>query len=53
MFFLCVRDKVSHPYKTTGKISFVYFNLHISRQQTGVRMEKLNKIDPFSAEDGA
>jgi hypothetical protein len=32
---LNVRDQASHPYKTTGKISFIYFNLHISRQQTG------------------
>jgi hypothetical protein len=27
-----VRDQVSHPYKTTGKIMVLYFNLHISVQ---------------------
>jgi hypothetical protein len=36
-----VRDKVSHPYKTTGKIIALFFNLHISRQQTG-RQKILN-----------
>jgi hypothetical protein len=29
-----VRDQVSHPYKTTGKISSVYLNLYIFGQQT-------------------
>jgi hypothetical protein len=27
-----VRDQVSHPYKTAGKITFVYFTLHLRRQ---------------------
>jgi hypothetical protein len=30
---LTVRDHVSHPYRTTGKISLVYSNLHIFWQQ--------------------
>jgi hypothetical protein len=39
---LDVRDQVSHPYKTTGKIIILYtFILHISRQQTG-RQKILN-----------
>jgi phosphate starvation-inducible membrane PsiE len=31
-----VRDQVSHPYKTTGKIIgfFLYSNFHVFRQQT-------------------
>jgi hypothetical protein len=33
---LNVRDQVSHPYKTTGRIMvFVYFNLYICRHQAG------------------
>jgi hypothetical protein len=31
-----VTDKVSHPYKTTGRITvFAYFNFYISKQQAG------------------
>jgi hypothetical protein len=32
-----VREKVSHPYKTTGRIMFFfkYFNLNIPRHQAG------------------
>jgi hypothetical protein len=34
IFFLNVIDKVSHPYKTTGKITdFVYFNINDFTQQ--------------------
>jgi hypothetical protein len=32
---LNVRDQVSHPYKTTGKVySFIYWNCRVFRQQT-------------------
>jgi hypothetical protein len=31
---LNIRDQVSHPYRTTGKISFVYPNFYVFRQQT-------------------
>jgi hypothetical protein len=35
---LSVRDQVSHPYKTTGKIMFfIYFNLYVFTEQTTVR----------------
>jgi hypothetical protein len=32
---LSVRDQVSHPYKTTGIIMALYFNLYIPGQQAG------------------
>ena len=32
---LDLNTKVSHPYKTTGKISSVYLDLYIFRQQSG------------------
>jgi hypothetical protein len=31
--FLNVRDQVSYPYKTTGRIMFFFFNLYIPGQQ--------------------
>jgi hypothetical protein len=34
-----VRDQVSRPHKTTGKIGFVYFNLYVFREQA--RTEEL------------
>jgi hypothetical protein len=39
---LNVRDQVSHPYKTTGKIIVLYFNLHVFKQKTG--REKFLKL---------
>jgi hypothetical protein len=39
-----MRDQVSHPYKTTGRILlFVYSNLCIPRQQAG-RQKTLNRM---------
>jgi hypothetical protein len=36
-----VRDQVSHPYKTTGRIMVLYiFNLYIPRQQAGRQKTK-------------
>jgi hypothetical protein len=32
---LNIRDQVSHPYKTTGRIMFFFFNLYTTRQQAG------------------
>jgi hypothetical protein len=31
-YSLTVRYQVLHPHKTTGKISFVYFNFYVFRQ---------------------
>jgi hypothetical protein len=38
---LNAKDQVSHPYKTTGKMNFVYLNLPVFRQQVG-RQKILN-----------
>jgi hypothetical protein len=35
MFLPYVREQVSHPYRTTDKISFAHFNVYVFRQQTG------------------
>jgi hypothetical protein len=41
---LNVRDQVSHPYKTTGRIMvIIYFNLCIPLQQAG-RQETLDRM---------
>jgi hypothetical protein len=37
-----VRDQVSHPYKTTGRITVLYFNLYISIRHAGRQKTEFN-----------
>jgi len=41
---LGVKDRVSYPYETTGKVMvFLYFNLYVFREETG-RQETLKRM---------